>query len=403
MSRCNFRPALILTLLALFLHSHVLAQPALQSYDSRHYRIHSALDEPLTTDLSRRLDAMYEEYDRRLAEFLQNQPRQKLEVYLFQNREDYQAFTGITHENSGGVFIPSRHLLAAYLNEQGRDALRRTLQHEAFHQFADQTLGPNLPAWLNEGLAQVFEEGLWTGRGFLIGQVPPRRIRQLQADIAAGRLIDFAQIMGLTPRQWTQNLANRDQATSQYNQAWAMTQMLIYAAGPDGKPMYRSRLIEMLRILHSGTDGTEAFAQAFSRNYSGFQDRLVEYARTLQPTPEARWIERQNVLADLLVELHARGLTFTDIDTFRQSVAEGRYRMNYAKGDLQWSSDEDALSYFADDRGRRFSRQELHLDGRAGAPIADLVCRRSDAVRLRTLFYESNGQIEHETVLEPAR
>lgn len=379
------------------------AQPTLKPCDSRHYRIHSALDESLTTELSRRLDAMYEEYDRRLAEFLQNQPRQRLEVYLFQNRDDYQAFTGIVHENSGGVFIPSRHLLAAYLNEQGRDALRRTLQHEAFHQFADQTLGPNIPAWLNEGLAQVFEEGLWTGQGFLIGQVPPRRIRQLQADISAGRLIDFAQITSLSPRQWTLNLSDRDRAATQYNQAWAMTQFLIYAADPDGKPLYRSRLIDMLRLLHSGTNCTEAFTQAFSSNFQGFHDRLVEYARTLHPTSEALWIERQNVVADLLVELHSRGMVFDDIDAFRQAVVEGRYRMNYAKGKLQWSSDEDALSYFADDQGRRFSPQELYLFNRPGAPMADLVCRRSQTLQLRTRFHPLNGQIEHETVLEPAR
>ncbi|MCC6423495.1 MAG: DUF1570 domain-containing protein [Phycisphaerales bacterium] len=403
MSHPKSWPALLLLPLVILYAPPAFAQPQLQSYDGRHYLIHSALDKPLSLELASRLDAMYEEYDRRLAEFLQNQPRQKLEVYLFQNREDYQAFTGITHENSGGVFIPSRRLLAAYLNNQGRDALRRTLQHEAFHQFADQTLGPNLPAWLNEGLAQVFEEGLWTGRGFLIGQIPPRRIRQLQSDIAAGRLIDFEQFMALTPRQWTQNLADRERATTQYNQAWAMTQMLIYATDTTGKPLYRPRLIEMLRILHSGTDGTEAFAQAFSRNYKGFQDRLVEYARTLQPTPEARWIERQNVMADLLVELYARGKSFTDIESFRQAVAEGRYRMNYAKGDVQWSSDEDALGYFADDQGRRFSRHDLYFSNRVGAPIADLVCRRSDTVRLRTRFALNNGQIEHETELEPAQ
>jgi len=391
---------LLLAILAVFSPSPALAQPRLQPYDSRHYRIHSALDESLTAELARRLDAMYEEYDRRLAEFLQNTPRQKLEVYLFYDRADYQAFTGIAHENSGGVFIPSRHLLAAHLKEQGRDALRRTLQHEAFHQFAEQTLGPTLPAWLNEGLAQVFEEGLWTGQGFLIGQVPPRRIRQLQADIAADRLIDFAELMSLSPRQWTRNLADSDRAAIQYNQSWAMAHMLIYATGPDGQPLYRSRLIEMLRILHTGTDGTEAFAQAFSRNLNGFRDRLIDYARTLRPTPEALWIERQNVAADLLIELCSRGQVFSDIDTFRQAVAQGRYRMNYAKGEMQWSSDEDALSYFADDQGRRFSRQEMYLSDHPGAPIADLVCRRSKTVQLRTRFHQVDGQIEHETVLE---
>ena len=78
-----------------------------------------------------------------------------------------------------GVFMPHRRLLAAFVEGVGRDGVRRTLQHEAFHQFAHETFGPNVPVWLDEGLAQVFEEAVWTGNGFVVGQVPPRRVRQL--------------------------------------------------------------------------------------------------------------------------------------------------------------------------------------------------------------------------------
>src|SRR5208282_5455503 len=107
-------------------------------------------------------------------------------------KEKYLHIVGLTLAGTGGSFSASRHLLAAFLDGQGRDALRRTLQHEAFHQFASVAIGKNLPTWINEGLAQVFEEGIWTGDGFILGQVPPRRLRQLRKDMDGGTLVDFA-------------------------------------------------------------------------------------------------------------------------------------------------------------------------------------------------------------------
>src|SRR2546423_868648 len=43
--------------------------PNLRLLHSAHYRIYTDLDAPLAEDLSRRMDAMYEEYSRRLADF----------------------------------------------------------------------------------------------------------------------------------------------------------------------------------------------------------------------------------------------------------------------------------------------------------------------------------------------
>src|SRR6185437_8222678 len=117
------------------------------------------------------------------------------EVYIFQKRADYVRFTEDRFPNTGGVFIPRRKLLAAFLENQGRDGLRRTLQHEAFHQFAFRAIGPELPIWLNEGLAQIFEEGIWTGSQFIIGQVAPRRVRQLDQDMREQRLTEFRKFL----------------------------------------------------------------------------------------------------------------------------------------------------------------------------------------------------------------
>ena len=225
-------------------HADPNPNPKLRPVATRHYVIHTDIEEELSRDLAARMDAMYGEYGRRFAGFKAEKEIPRLEVFLFAKQDDYLKFTGEKLKNTGGVYMPHRNLLAAFLEGQGRDGLRRTLQHEAFHQFAYNAISPNLPVWLNEGLAQLFEEGIWTGNGFWIGQVPPRRIRQLRRDFKNQRIIDFQTFLRLTPEQWAANLTgDHDLGATQYNQCWAMVYFLANAKDRQGKEMYRPRLL----------------------------------------------------------------------------------------------------------------------------------------------------------------
>jgi hypothetical protein len=309
--------------------------------------------------------------------------------------------------NTGGVFIPSRGCLAAYLEGQGRDALRRTLQHEAFHQFAYNAINPDLPPWLNEGLATVFEEGIFLGRTFSLGQVPPRRVRQLQADNKHRRLIPFRKMMDMSLEDWSVALAGEGtRGATQYNQAWAMCHFLIFA-GPQGQPTYRKRFLDLLGRIHAGVPGRQAFRETFSDNIEGFQQRFLEFVRNdLEPTPEATIIERQDVLADMLAALADRGQRFDTIADFRNALSTGGYRMTYQKGDVRWQSDADPGTYFSDLDGTPLAGDEMFFDWRGGDTVLpDLVLRAPRQLKLRTKFHNPSGKkIEHEVLIdEPAR
>jgi hypothetical protein len=368
-----------------------------------HYRIHTNLDDALVEDLSKRMEAMYGEYERRFASFKPDDgQRPRLEAYLFRTQDEYLKFTDAKLKNTGGVYMPHRNLLAAFLEGQGRESLRRTLQHEAFHQFAFNNISPNLPVWLNEGLAQMFEEGIWSGNSFWIGQAPPRRIRQLQADRNDQKIIDFQELLALTPEQWADNLTrDHDLGSTQYNQSWAMVYFLVLSKGPDGKEKYRSRLLNMLRLLHEGKDGDEAFRGAFSTNIKGFQDRFAEWAGNFKATEEATMIERQGVLGDLLYELNKRGKKFPDFYAFKRSAVTGGYRMHYAKGELQWDTDANLAVYFADINGKALTPEQLCFEKNTSAPLPDIVCR-CPSYQLRTRFYQTGDKVEHEVLVEPS-
>ncbi|MDB5297647.1 MAG: hypothetical protein JWO31_3630 [Phycisphaerales bacterium] len=396
--------------------------PDLRTVDSVHYRIRTDLDRELSLDLARRMDAMYDEYARRLSAFQPtsvagsgsdagngggnaatlNAAAPRLDVYLFRTQRAYLTFAGGQLQNTGGVYIPSRNLLAAFLDGQGRDGLRRTLQHEAFHQFAFNMISRDFPVWLNEGMAQLFEEAIWTGDRFWLGHVPPRRVRQLKNDLAKRRLIDFDRLLPMTQDTWAANLgADGDLGATQYNQAWAMVHYLTFVTDERNVPVHRPRLIQLLRLLHEGRPGDAAFAEAFGPNVRGFQDRFAEYAAVLTATPTATLIERQGVVGDLLAELNKRGQRFPTVDGFRRAAVAGGYRMHYTKGELSWESDADLKSYFADMVGRPLGPDALYFEPRPGAPLPDIVCRCDKAFQLRTRFHRAAGdKLEHEVGVE---
>ena len=381
------------------------ARAQVRELNTRHYRIHTDLDADLSSDLGRRMDAMYEQYAQRLAVFKAAGALPRLEVYLFRHQRDYMHFSGWRLKNSGGVFLPSRGILAAFLEGQGRDQLRRTLQHEAFHQFAFNAISPDLPIWLNEGLAQFFEEGLWNGDGFLLGEVPPRRIRQLQADLKAGRLVAFGKLLHMSGSEWAGRLgANHSVGATQYNQSWAMVHFLVMAQNARGEYLYRARLIEMLRLLHDGKDADEAFQLAFGTNVRGFQERFLDYARALQPSPEPTLIENQGVIADLLIDFARDGHRFDDIASLRQYVTQGNFHLHYSHGDLEWDTQKDMNVYFSDLNGKPFDSDQLFLSVRTGAPVPDLICRCGNQLVLRTRFFDAEDDtVEHELLIEPLR
>ncbi len=376
----------------------------LRQLDTRHYSIHTDLDRALAEDLAKRLDVMYDEYARRLADFDRPEEQEEiLQVYLFRRHEDYQSFVQNRAPNTGGVFLPERKMLVAYYEGQGRDALRRTLQHEAFHQFAHARISEKLPPWLNEGLATLFEEGIWTGKGFELGEVPPRRVRQLRADQTGKRLTSFGQFMAMDLDNWNNALVREPGlAAAQYNQAWAMVHFLVFSMEKD-QFKYRKRFIDMLRLIHDGAETRAAFEQSLSKNIDGFESRFREYIPTLRPTQRATLIERQEVLGDMLIELKRMGKRYQRIDDFRKDLADNGYRLKYSKGEVRWTSESDPDVYFSAPSGGRLLREdELFFESRSQAPMPDMVYRGPGMLRLRMRFYDIGDVVHREVLVEGA-
>jgi hypothetical protein len=375
------------------------AQDQLRRFETRHYILHTDVDADFASDLQRRLDLMYEEYARRLADFVPANQSKKFEVYVFSSRADYDRLTNNNAPNSAGVFIRGKNILAAFLEHQTRDNVRKTLQHEAFHQFADTAIGENLPTWLNEGLAQVFEEAIFTGNQFSLGQLSPQRLRRLRDVIESDRIIPFAKFLAMSNREWHENMLDKKLGDTEYTQAWAMTHFLVFAKDENGNPRFRTRLIDMLKLIHNGQDGGSAFKAAFSDNIDGFQQRFMEWAAASRPTPEASYMERQDILAGLLTKLKAQGRTFDSAGAFRKEVVRSGYHYTIRNGGDE--SNVDLETFFSDLQGRPFDDHRMYFRSRRGAPLDDLICQPMPGLIIESRFTAAaGGKIDHEIVVE---
>jgi hypothetical protein len=359
---------------------------SLYTFSSEYYTFHTDLDRAFADETARRMDRMYEEYDRRFADFRPGRERVKFNVYLFRNKADYVKLLGPGSEHSGGMYSRSRKLLAAFLGDLGREELRRTLQHEAFHQFADANLGLNLPMWIQEGLAEVYGDGVWTGDGFLLGEVPPHRIRTLRADIQNGRLIDFRELMTISNEKWFENMADPVKSKTQYNQSWAMCHFLLFATDAEGNPKFRQRFLRMLHLTRT-LDADSAFREAFSSNYKGFYDRFEEFALALRPTRISINLESQYVLADVVAEAHRRGVPIDDQKTFWR-LAEYSY-LTHAK-ERDPLGDPNSLGRAPFDR--------LNVHRTAGQTYPQILLNLDDYVIVTTLHQTPRGP-DPETVV----
>ncbi len=370
---------------------------------SRHYTIHSDLDHALTQELGRELDLCHADYAERLGRFA---PRAgeatRYDVHLFAHRHGYVNFTGNAVPNSAGAFHSGKQALCAFLEGQGTAELKQTLRHEAFHQFAYERLGPNLPVWANEGLAQVFEYGVRVGDELRMGEVPAGPLVEVQQAVREGRLIDFERMLSFDEPGWAGAMADRDRGGLLYAQAWAMVHFLVYATDDAGTPLYRELFNTFLTDVAANTPGNEAWQRNFGTNVEGFRRRFESYVLTLSPTPLAATLDAQEVLARMLILLDGQGRRFGNVIDFRDYATGRGIVLHRTRNGVTWPSDGDPGAYFRDGRGRDLGAARLRfVRDRLRGPMPVLERRPGDGVIYRTRFYTLAGETRHETLCLP--
>jgi len=236
----------------------------LNTFKSRFYTVHTTLSKEDVRPLAHHMDLVFAHYKRRFKNF-DRRNTQPQDLYLFRKRGQYVQFIkqhGIPAKNSGGMFFVARDArgLATYVQGRQKEQVLEVLQHEGFHQFAWNYIGRRLPQWVNEGLAQYFEDAKIRGGDIELGRADRRRLRVLEQAMRKDRLMPLEKIIKLDNRQWN-NVLNSDAeaGTYMYAQAWSMVYFLIH--GDNGR--YQDAFKQYLHMLADGKANNQAVEKAF--------------------------------------------------------------------------------------------------------------------------------------------
>jgi hypothetical protein len=281
--RCCIAVALLLLTAA---SAAAQTKPAdLRTYETGYYVIHTDLGRDVAREAELRLTRMAEEYRRRTSEF-SGEIRKKLPFYLFKTEAAYHAAGGTP--NTAGEYNPNTYTLMAFAGDDGPNLQTwHAVQHEGFHQFADQVIGKGLPIWANEGLAEYFAESVFTGDTFVPGIVPQWRLERIRATLQKDGFMPLRELLGLSHVQWNKRIS-----VTHYDHVWSLTHFLVHAEGG----ALQEKFVAFLKHASGGAD-------------NGFETH-VDRIETIEAMWRHYWTSLpEHPTADLYAEATLRTLT----------------------------------------------------------------------------------------------
>jgi len=306
-----------------------------------HYVVRTDINETFTTLVSRHMEAILAEYERRLSS-IGGEVNKRFEVTVYGNRQDYDGAVPPGAAGSQGAFVPQLKLLVAYLGDRTKEDVLRTLYHEGFHQFLWESGVNDAPIWLNEGLAEYFSEATWNGLSFTTGQLPEVRLRIVQEASRNGTLIPLDMLFSMGSGDWIRHVhLDHSRASVQYNQAWSIVYFLIHVQG--GK--HQRALSDYLKSSQAALEPVATFEKIFRTTLPSFARAWQSYVMQLRPDAKSRCRRNMELIMALALATSGdprhfqsleelRGNLVSRLGSGRVTITRGREKAHLAKEDV---------------------------------------------------------------------
>jgi hypothetical protein len=177
------------------------------------------------------------------------------------------------------------------LNDQNRKTCEQQLQkvfqplyHEAFHAYLNNQLYPpadyQVPRWLNEGLAQIFETATVEAGELSVDRLDKDRLARAQTLLRKSEMIPLANLLKSEPKQFLA-VHNSDQQTTDryYVTSWAMASYLMFHR----KVLNTKAFDTYLKSLHRGDDPVDAFRVLIDQPLKDFEKDFEQTVSRWKP------------------------------------------------------------------------------------------------------------------------
>ncbi len=234
-----------------------------QSYATPHYDIQYDTDEGFSRLVGKHLEAILKEYQRRFPmEKTMDESGTSLSrdrrftVKCFQSQDAFNSYASANGvSGAAAYFSPAQNELVCYKTvDDGKKKTLHILYHEASHQYLHLYMGEeaDIPIWLNEGVAEYFFGGEFSGEKFAIG-VNRERITTIKEAVRRDTFVPLAEIFKYSQAQY---YANPEIC---YAEGWALAHFLWSTT--DAR--YRGRINTFYEELKATKSKDSAFEKAF--------------------------------------------------------------------------------------------------------------------------------------------
>jgi hypothetical protein len=163
--------------------------------------------------------------------------------------------------------------------------LFQTLYHEAFHAYLADCVYPpaeaDVPRWLNEGLAQIFESALVDAGELYFNRPDAARLAAVKKALEAGELPSVNSLLHSDAKNFLVSHADLGELSDRYYLgAWALAYYLTFDRRKLGSGELETYVTSFKR---PGADLVAAFTQLVGQPLPQFENAFHEYLRKLQP------------------------------------------------------------------------------------------------------------------------
>jgi lipoprotein NlpI len=288
-------------------------------------------------------------------------PPVSTKVFLFRSHGSFQPYKpkykGKIRDNVNGYFLgDGDHSFIALTTDAGGGQAYEVIFHEYQHFILSNNL-PNVPLWLDEGLAEYFSafEPRYEGREVLLGRAHGRHVSVLRR----ATLIPLQRLFDIDHKSPEYNESGKTGLF--YAQSWALVHYLML--GNDGKR--QPQLARFMSLLGNSRPIEENFRQAFQTDYKTIERELQDYiASFMFPAVVYQFREQINfskemqsvVLSEAEVEFHLGELL---LNARRYNEAEPRLHRSVEK-DARCAECQIALGALRY-RQHRYAEAKQHL------------------------------------------
>jgi len=198
---------------------------------TQHYRIHTTMLEPLMLkQIPAFVEAAWKQYQNQLP--VQVKSEDKFTIYIFKDRSQWEDFTKQFTGDQWPIYLKIKKG-AYFLNGAcvayniGRSRTFSVIGHEGWHQFCNKYFKYRLPSWLDEGIAQLFEQSDFENGQFVFSPAKNlQRLGALKLTLQNNQAIPLRQLISLNPGEVVLQEEPDKAVMAFYAQAYALVRFL---------------------------------------------------------------------------------------------------------------------------------------------------------------------------------